>query len=552
MSESASQKKTDSSGQGRSVARAAGLMGIATLMSRVLGLVREQVFAFLFGAGAQTDAFQIAFRIPNLLRDLFAEGALSSALVPTYTEEREKKGARRGWRVAALVFIALFTIVSLIALVGSFFADSLVATYAPKFIDNPMKYFLTVRMTRTMFPFFPLVALAAAFMAILNACGYFFLPAFSSALFNLASIITGVICSEVIRRSHLAFRFDPIEGMAVGVVIGGMAQAFCQWPALKRAGFQWVKKEESDPPFYKDPALRRMLFLMVPGTFGLAATQINILVNSMLATSQGDGAVSWLNYAFRLMQFPIGVFGVSLATATLARVSAQKAKGEFHELSETVTSSLKKVFALNLPASSGLAFLSVPIIALIFQYGRFHATDTLSTAKALAAYSIGLTAYSAVKVLVPVFYALGNTSIPVISSVMTVGLNLLINVWLVRRAGFVGLAFGTSMMAILNAVFLLLALRIELKRHSVVFSVGTVAKSAMQHAAIALIMGGAAYAALPMISGLTESFPAMISRSVTLVVLMGLALVVWVALLRLFRISEARVIFEFVKRFKLR
>ena len=440
------------------VLKAAGAMGAATFLSRIMGLVREQVFAYLFGAGNMTDAYQVAFRIPNLLRDLFAEGAMSASLVPTFTRTRHEDGDARAWRVAGLVFRVLASLVGLLSIAGIIFAPQLVNLYASAFHLVPGKFELTSRMTREMFPFFPLVALAAAFMGILNACGVFFLPAFASALFNLASVVFGVILARVFGVWGEQWGVQPIEGMALGVVVGGAVQAFCQLPSLYRQGYRWVPRQANDPLWYQDPRLKQMLWMMVPGTIGLAATQVNLLVNTVLATSQGPGAVSWLNYAFRLMQFPIGIFGVSLASATLPKISEQWVKKEFSSVNETLTRSLRMVFAVNLPASAGLAFLGFPIIELIFQYGRFQASDAQSTAWALAMYSVGLTAYSAVKVLVPACYALGNTRVPVISSVFSVGLTILLNILMVKPFGYWGLALGTSIAAIFNCAFLLVAL----------------------------------------------------------------------------------------------
>jgi putative peptidoglycan lipid II flippase len=439
-------------------------MGAATLISRVMGLVREQVFAVLFGAGVATDAFNIAFRIPNLLRDLFAEGAMSSALVPTFTRVRKEEGEARAWRIAGLVFRVLFVLVGVLALVGIFFSPSLVGLYADAFREVTGKFELTVLMTRVLFPFFPLVALAAAFMGILNACGKYFVPAFASALFNLASVASGVLLALALSRGWFSGlgavgELPPIVGMAVGVVVGGLVQAFSQFPLLRKVGYRFPAVLPSDPPWYREPALRRMLALMVPGTLGLAATQVNVLVNSVLATSQGTGAVSWLGYAFRLMQFPIGVFGVSLAAATLPRLSALWVEKDVRGVADQLARSLRQTIALNLPASAGLVFLGAPIVELLFQYGKFNLADTAATARALAAYALGLAAYSAVKVLVPACYALGRTRLAVVASAVTVGITIALNLAMIGPFGFVGLALGTSLAALANAVLLLLALR---------------------------------------------------------------------------------------------
>src|SRR4051812_41049794 len=251
------------------------------MTSRVLGVVREQVLASLFGAGNATDAYNVAFRIPNLLRDLFAEGAMSASLVPIFTRVRAEEGDARAWRVAGLVFRVLFFTVTALSLAGMLFAPQLVGLYASAYKQIPGKFELTVQMTRIMFPFFPLVALAAAFMGVLNACGVFFLPAFASALFNLTSITVGVIFAQILFHWGHLWGIQPIVGMAMGVVAGGAVQAFCQLPALYEKGYRWQRKTVQDPEWAHDPRLKQMIWMMVPGTIGLAATQINILVNTI-------------------------------------------------------------------------------------------------------------------------------------------------------------------------------------------------------------------------------------------------------------------------------
>ncbi|OFZ19735.1 MAG: murein biosynthesis integral membrane protein MurJ [Bdellovibrionales bacterium GWB1_55_8] len=491
MTTAEAQKLSSSGSSG--VLKAATVMGAATFISRILGLVREQVFAVLFGAGNATDAFNVAFRIPNLLRDLFAEGAMSASLVPTFTRTLAEDGERRAWRVAGLVFRVLFVSVSILALIGIFFAPQLVGIYASAFKDVPGKFELTVRMTQIMFPFFPLVALAAAVMGILNARGRFFIPALSSALFNVGSIVVGTASALLLFKYGARFGIQPIEGMALGVLVGGLVQVLSQFPSLYRSGYRWPVKEPSDPAWHRDPRLRAMLWMMVPGTIGLAATQINILVNTVLATSQGPGAVSWLNYAFRLMQFPIGVFGVSLAAATLPRVSHLFVSGDIAGVRNTLNSSLRQVIAVNIPASAGLAFLGFPIIELLFQYGRFYPQDTQATAIALAMYAVGLTAYSAVKVLVPACYALGNTRIPVISSIVAVFATIGLNLLMIRPFGYWGLALGTSLAAILNSAFLLRAIRMILRQHGSDLEYAPLLRTLSGQVLVALVMGSACW-----------------------------------------------------------
>jgi putative peptidoglycan lipid II flippase len=461
-------------------------MGVATLISRIMGLIREQVFAYLFGAGNFTDAFNVAFRIPNLLRNLFAEGAMSAALVPVFAQVREKEGDDRAWRVAGLIFRILLASVLVFSVAGIFFAPALVELYASAFHDIPGKFELTVRMTRIMFPFFPLVALSAAFMAVLNASGVFFLPALASALFNLTSVGVGAFFAVIVFKNPSS-GFSPIEGMAIGIVIGGLVQALFQVPILYRAGYHW--KKASGPAWYRDPALRKVLKLMIPGVAGLAATQVNILLNTFLATSQGPGAVSWLSYAFRLMQFPIGIFGVSLASAALPELSRLWVNNEPLKTRDTVLETLDHVWMVNLPASVGLAVLGGPIIALLFQYGHFSAQDTQATAMALSMYSVGLGAYSGVKVLAPACYAMGNSRAPVVSSVLSVAVGLILNLVFLRSFGYWGLALATSCSSVINLFFLLYSVRVILRSRGVEMSHLSYLSPIFKHLINSMMMG---------------------------------------------------------------
>jgi putative peptidoglycan lipid II flippase len=442
-------------------------MGLGTAISRVCGLAREQAFAYFFGAGLANDAFQVAFRIPNLLRDLFAEGAMSSTLVPVFVQVRAQEGDRRAWRLAKLAFLWVFVITTAFSVLGYFFADPLVALYAGAFKEVPGKFDLTVHLTRVLFVFFPWVALAAAFMGILNACGVFFIPAFASAVFNIVSLSLGLFVAfgPHLWRGELWFT-HPIEGMAWGVVLGGVAQALVQWPSLTRSGFKNVKREPSDPSAFREPALRQMLWMMIPGTVGLAATQVGFLVNTILATNSGPGAVSWLGYAFRLMQFPIGVFGVSLAAAALPEVSRAWVDRDSPRFRLALETSIRQTLAINVPAAMGLAVLSVPILALLFEYGRFQEGDTLNTAKALAAYSVGLPFYSLVKVLVRVSYALKSPKMALRASVVSVAATVLLGYIFVNTLGFWGLALSTSLAAVINCAWIWAEIKRALKRHS--------------------------------------------------------------------------------------
>lgn len=429
---------------------AAGIVAGATFLSRILGLAREQVFAYFFGAGLFTDAFQIAFRIPNLLRDLFAEGAMSSALVPVYTKTLQTKGESAGWDLARNAITALALVTVAVAIVGIFFSDALVHIYAPAFSLNPEKHALTVSLTRWLWPFFPFVVLAALWMGLLNARERFTVPALAPTLFNVASILAAFTLCPLISR---LFGYPAIYGMAAGALIGGFLQWFVQVPVLRREGFSYGWRLN-----WRDPELRRICTMMSLGTFALAATQINILVNSIFASAQGDGAVSWLGYAFRLMQFPIGVFGVAISTVTLTKVSREAAGADLRAVANTVVDSLRMVFVLTVPSAVGLAVLAVPIISVIYEHGRFTAFDTQATAAALVFYSVGLTAYSGVRVLVPVFYSLNKPTLPILSSGFAVLVNIALCYLFSRNLGFAGLALATSCSALANFLILLFIL----------------------------------------------------------------------------------------------
>ena len=420
------------------------------MTSRILGVVREQVLAALFGAGNAMDAYNVAYRIPNLVRDLFAEGAMSSAFVPTFTRHLAQAGKPSAWRLANNVINGLIVITGLLVVIGIIFAEPLVGLFAGAYRAVPGKMELTVFLTRLMLPFLTFVAVAAACMGMLNSLHRFFIPALSPAMYNVATIT----CALLLVPLMPALGFPPIAGIAVGSLVGGAAQLALQWPVLRREGYAYTPTLD-----WHDESLRRVLILMGPGTLGLAATQVNVFVNTVLATGEGTGAVSWLNYAFRLMYLPIGLFGISIATATLPAVSRHAAENDDAGVRKTVADGLSLMLMLNVPATVGLMVLAVPIVRVIFERSAFTASDTLATAAALQFYAIGLVGYSIVRISSPVFYALQQNRTPVLVSVATVAVNAGLNLALVRVMGFRGLALGTSIAALFNAVVLIVILR---------------------------------------------------------------------------------------------
>ena len=447
-----------------SVARNAGIISLAVMASRILGLVRDQVFAAFFGAGLLYDAFLTAFRIPNLLRDLFAEGALSAAFVTTFTQVQQVKGEQAAFRLSNLVATALVLLLSLICIIGWVFAPSIVYLLAPGFFEVPGKADLTIHLTRIMIPFLLLIALAAKAMGILNARDNFAVPAIAPVFFNLGSILAGLFLGYTVGGF---LGLSPIEGMAFGTLVGGFLQFAVQWPSLRRAGFRYRPMLS-----FTDPGVRQIMRLMGPAIIGTAAVQINVFVNTNFASAIIDpatgavlnGPVSWLSYAFRFMQFPIGVFGVAIATATLPPLSRSTTNPNHDEFRRTLAHSLALVFLLCIPSAVGLAIMGRPIVALVFEHGKFTAFDTVQTANALAAYAIGLTGYAAIKVLSPAFYALNDARTPMLVSLGSIGVNYAMNSLLVSRFGHVGLAFSTSAVALVNFLLLALLMRRRIQR----------------------------------------------------------------------------------------
>ncbi|HEV2447993.1 MAG TPA: murein biosynthesis integral membrane protein MurJ [Candidatus Sulfopaludibacter sp.] len=466
--------------------RSAGRVSAAVFLSRITGLVREMVMARLFGAGAVYDAFLLGFRIPNLTRDLFAEGALSSAFVPTFTEYLTNKGKRAAAELSNLVGTALIVVVGGLCIAGIFGTPQLVRLLAPGFLDVPGKFELAVLLTRIMFPFLLLVSLAAQAMGVLNACGRFGMPALSSTWFNVGSVAVGLALGLTAGR---LYGHGLIVCMAIGIVAGGAFQLLWQVPGLRRAGFHFQPRWGP-----RHPGLRQMLRLMLPAMLGNAAVQINVLVNTNFASSIRDasgnvinGPVSWLGYAFRFMQLPLGLFGVALASATLPAISRSAAAKRMDEFGATLTRSLGTALLLTVPSSVGLAVLGESMIGVVYQWGRFRAVDTHQTAVALAWYSAGLAGYAAIKLLAPAFYALNDARTPMLVSAGSIAINLTVAYLLVRRAGMghAGLALSTSAVAMAGALILLGLLR----RRVHGLAVSRLGASAAKILAAAAVMG---------------------------------------------------------------
>jgi putative peptidoglycan lipid II flippase len=465
----------------QSVAKSAGIVSIAVMFSRVLGLVREQVFAYYFGAGFLNDAFQLAFRIPNVLRDLFAEGALSAAFVKVFTDYQITKSEKEAWRLASLVLNALAIVLSVITIIGVIFSRQFVNLIADGF--SPEKAALATTLTQIMFPFILLVALAAVAMGVLNTKGIFGVPASASTVFNIASILFGLLFAYWLSGGSWAASLDrnivpdgaaqwAIIGMAIGTLIGGAAQFLMQVPSLYKVGFRF-----SPILSFVDPGVKRVMRLMGPAILGTSAVQINVLVNTFFVSGI-DGGISWLGYAFRLMQFPIGIFGVAVGTASIPVLSRLAAEGKIKDFRDTLSSSMNLVFLMTLPSACGLIVLGEPIIRLLYSHGgAFKEADVPMTAWALSGYAIGLTGYAAIKVLSPAFYAMDDAKTPMLVGVASILVNALASYFFMSwlgtvgvtdgrptGLGHVGVALATSVVAIVNFATLTLIMRSRIKR----------------------------------------------------------------------------------------
>ncbi len=432
--------------------RAAGTIGSLTFLSRILGYVRDMAIAAIFGAGIHTDAFIAAFRIPNLMRRLFGEGSLSVAFVPVFSQYLIRDNPEEAYGMARAAIRLLALILFVLVIVGIWAAPVIVRCLAPGFFDDPNKVALIVRLTRIMLPYLFFIGMLALSMSILNTLGHFAAPAFAPIFLNLGMLgaLWGVY----------SFSFSQGDGVVVlayGVLFGGGLQLVMQIPFLKRCGisFRWRGRL-----FHS--GLKRVGRLMLPTILGSSVYQINILVGTVLASQLSQGSISYLYYADRMVQFPLGIFAVAMGTAVLPSLSRQAAAGDYGGLKETFSEALSLIFFLSMPAMVGLIVLREPIVTLLFERGAFvHAASQL-TADALLYYGAGLWAFSAVRVLLPTFYALQDIWMPVKLSVVSIGANIVLGLMLMKSMGHCGLALATTLASVLNFALLLLALHIRL------------------------------------------------------------------------------------------
>lgn len=514
------------------IARGVRSFSIGTALSRVMGLAREMVFAHLFGASqsAAADAFNVAFRIPNMLRDLFAETSLSAAFIPVLTSEKAK-GKEYENRLASNIFNVLFLVTGLVSVAGFLASPYLAKWIAYGFGRIPGKIGLTAQLTAILFPFLFLVSLGAWAMSYLNTENSFFVPSAAPAMFNFFSILVAILTYGW----YVARGKEPIFGMAIGVLVGGLMQFLVQLPVARRKGFRYS--------FYlnfRDPEFRRVMALFVPVAIGLAGPRINVLINTILVTPLRQGSVSWLNYAFRIMQLPLGLFAVAVGTVTLQSLSRTVLDDDVAAVRATLMDALKMAFFLTIPTSVLIVFLAQPVTRVIYQRGHFRPEDTAPTAVALVLYALGIPFIAGLRNAAAVYYAYKDAKLPMYASLASVAVTITLNVSLIGVLKFMIFPLSTSLAAALNFWILMSFLPKKIGR----VGTGPLGRYAMALTAASLLGGAVAWAGNRLfLSRLGSAFwPSLAS-----VVLCGTAgLAVFYAASRVFGITETR---DYVKRF---
>lgn len=419
------------------ITRSAGIIGSLTLLSRILGLGRDMVITYFFGAGAHTDAFYVAFRIPNLLRRLLAEGSLTVTFIPVFTKYLRGKNSKESKRVSDSVFTVLFLILGVVSIAGILLSPFIIKLFASGFKGETFD--LAVELNRLMFPYIFFISLTALSMGILNSLRHFFAPSFSPVILNISIILFAFLLHK-----HLDV---PILSLALGVVAGGVLQLIFQFPFLRSKGFMFSFSKE-----FRHPAVKRIGRLMLPQVFGLAVYNLNILVNTQYASYLPEGTQSYLFLSERLIEFPLGVFAVSIATALLPNLSSLFSKGEFDKFKDSYLYALRLMLFIMVPALIGLIVLRVPICNLIYQRGEFGYDATVYTSQALFGYAIGLWAVGGIRITAPAFYSMQDTKTPVKIAFLAFIINIILAYLLGFTAGLkhTGLAIASSLSSIFN------------------------------------------------------------------------------------------------------
>jgi putative peptidoglycan lipid II flippase len=427
--------------QHEQITRSAGLVGSLTFLSRIAGYARDVVIAYFFGATALTDAFWVAFRIPNLLRRLFAEGSLTISFIPVFTQYLETKNKEEAKKVADAVFTILVFLLILISIGGILLSPYIIKLFAAGFDESTFE--LAVSLNRIMFPYIIFISLTALSMGVLNSLRHFFAPAFSPVILNICIIVAVFFLYK---------NFNvPIYAAAVGVIAGGILQLIFQLPFLYGRGFLFSFRKQ-----VRHPAVKKIGFLIIPQLFGVAVYNINILVNTQYASFMTEGTISYLYFAERLIEFPLGIIAVSIATVLLPSLSSYVSKKEFDKFKETYSFTLRLMFFILIPALVGLIVLRVPICNLLYQRGEFDYAATVFTSQALLGYAVGLWAVGGIRITAPAFYSMQDTKTPVIIAFIAFIVNAVLGYVLGFTFGYkhTGLALASSISSIINFVLL--------------------------------------------------------------------------------------------------
>ena len=435
----------------RNITKAAGLMSIATFISRILGYAKDMILAVFFGATGLSDTFFVAFRIPNLLRELFAEGSMSSAVIPVLTEHQTKYGDEEAKRLVRIIFTSITIFVGLICVLGIIFAPAIVTAIAPGFLNMPDKFSLTVLLTRLMFPFLLFISFAAIVMGALNTRRIFFTPAVAPAMLNITIIAAVLLLAPGMEQ--------PIIAVAIGVAIGGLVQFAFQLPSFFKNGYSLTPQYD-----FRHPGLKKISILILPATMGMAVAQINIFISTILASYLAEGSITYLYYSMRLIQFPIGIFGVAMGMAVLPTLSEHAVKGDFDSLRSDFSFALRLLFFMTIPAMAGLIALREPIVNMLFQRGKFDYAATIGTSQALLFYSLGIWAMVGVRIVTVSFYSMQDTRTPVKVAVIALLTNIILSLIFLGPLQHSGLALANAIASSVNFTALFFMLRKKLGR----------------------------------------------------------------------------------------
>ena len=523
--------------QHQNVPRAAGIVSIAVMVSRILGLARETAIGYYFPSKTSADPFYLAFRIPNFLRDMFGEGILSKAFITTFLATEAEDGEKAAWDLASRIFNLTFLILIGITALGIIFAPVVVDVLARDDFDSSLdavKHFgfenkieLSIYLTQLMFPYLLFVSFAATAMGLLNSKGRFGIPACASIFFNVSSLAVGIggyyLCPLV--------EIHPVTGMAIGVIIGGILQFLIQVPSMYRVGFRYRPLLS-----LRDPRVLQVVHLIGPAVLGVAAVQVNLLTNTFFITSD-SGWLTWISRAYRVMHLPIGIFGVAISTVALPQLARLATAGETENFRNALSYALRLMLILTLPAAIGLMILSEPICRLLYEWGATVEEDTIGTAGLLFVYAFGLCGFSTLKIVTDGFYAYRDIRAPVIVSICAVALNICLNYLFIYREFFFdprAVVFSTVLTVTLNCAVLLLLLRRKVGGLGLQSAVPLTFKILVA----SVVMGFVCWMANGVIEGDWLGTEGVIPRVVGVFVPIGLSLLALAGMYKFLKISE--------------